>query len=393
MDFSTLLTDEIQQFIDSNLDKNPTELALKKNPFSSIDYPELINQVSAKKKAKDKLPTWFETKNIIYPAKISIEQTSSEITAKYKASLINGEKLIDLTGGFGVDDYYFAQKFKEVYHCEMNEELSEIVSHNYKILNQNNITCLQDDSFAILEQLNTTFDWIYIDPSRRNDVKGKVFLLNDCLPNVPELLEDYFKFSNNILIKTAPILDITSGLNELNFVKKIHIVAIKNEIKELLWEIEKGYTNDVVISSVNIENETTNQFETSYRKEYSVSYSLPKTYLYEPNSAIMKSGNMDAISEVLKLDKLHQHSHLFTSDKIVDFQGRSFQIKEVLPFQKEFMKQFQNQKMNCTTRNFPLSVEEIKKKFKIKDGGIIFAFFTTNLNNEKIVLICTKLYL
>lgn len=375
------------------MDTNTTELALKKNPFPSIEYPELINQISAKKKAKDKLPTWFESKNIIYPAKISIEQTSSEITAKYKASLIFGKKIIDLTGGFGVDDYYFAKKFKDVHHCEMNEELSKIVSHNYAALNQNNITCIQGDSFDTLNDLNINFDWIYIDPSRRSDVKGKVFLLNDCLPNVPELLEDYFKYSNNILIKTAPILDITSALNELNFVKKIHIVAVKNEIKELLWEIEKGFNDDVIISSVNIENETINHFETIYRKEYSVSYSLPKIYLYEPNSSIMKSGNMDAISEVLKLDKLHQHSHLFTSDESIHFQGRTFQIKEILPFQKEFMKQFQNQKMNCTTRNFPLSVEEIRKKFKIKDGGTIFAFFTTNINNEKIVLICTKIQL
>jgi 16S rRNA G966 N2-methylase RsmD len=391
LDFSTLLSEEIQEFIQSNLEVNASELALKKNPFPLIDYPELINQIIAKKKAKDKLPTWFKTKTIIYPAKISIEQTSSEITAKYKASLINGEKLIDLTGGFGVDDYYFAKHFKQVFHCEMNEELSKVVLHNYTALNQHNITCIQDDSFEVLEQLNTTFDWIYIDPSRRSDIKGKVFLLNDCLPNVPELLENYFKYSNNILIKTAPILDITSGLNELEFVKKIHIIAIKNEIKELLWEIEKGYLNKIIISSVNIENETINHFETIYREDYTVTYSLPKKYLYEPNSSIMKSGNMNAISSFYKTDKLHQHSHLFTSDEIVSFQGRSFQINQILPFQKEFMKQFQNQKMNCTTRNFPLSVDEIKKKYKIKDGGIIFAFFTTNLNNEKIVLICTKL--
>ena len=391
MEINTILTDDVQDFIQKNLDKNHADLALKKNPFPFIDYPTLINQIISKKKAKDKLPTWFSTKNIIYPTKISIEQTSSEITAKYKASLLNGEKLIDLTGGFGIDDYFFAQKFSEVFHCEISNELSSIVSHNYSVLNQQNINCLQGDSFEILKQLDMRFDWIYIDPSRRSDIKGKVFLLNDCLPNVPELLDDYFKFTNNILIKTAPILDITSGLNELKFVKKIHIVAIRNEIKELLWEIEKDYSNDITISSVNIENEIIHKLETIYRKEYIASYSLPKKYLYEPNSSIMKSGNMDFISSFYKMDKLHQHSHLFTSDEILDFQGRSFHIDEVIPFQKEFMKALQNKKMNCTTRNFPLSVEEIKKKFKIKDGGTIFAFFTININNEKIVLICTKL--
>jgi hypothetical protein len=391
LDLNSLLTDAVQNFIQAHLDVNHTELALKKNPFTTVVYTELINQISAKKKAQNKLPTWFNAKNIFYPAKISIEQTSSEITAKYKASLINGKKLIDLTGGFGIDDYYFAQKFKTVFHCEMNSELSQIVSHNYSVLKQKNITCLQGDSYTVLSQLNTAFDWIYIDPSRRSDVRGKVFLLKDCLPNVPELLENYFTYSNNILIKTAPILDITSGLKELQFVKQIHIVALKNEIKEMLWELEKGFEDDILISSVNIENETISKFETIYRKHYNTSYSLPKAYLYEPNSSIMKSGNMDALSSFYGMDKIHQHSHLFTSDEIIDFQGRRFQINEVVPFQKEFMKQFQNKKMNCTTRNFPLSVEEIKKKFKIKDGGIIFAFFTTNLNNEKIVLMCTKI--
>lgn len=391
MKFDTLLTNEIQEFIQSNLDVNPSELALKKNPFPAIDYPEVINQIIAKKKSKDKLPTWFNTKNIIYPAKISIEQTSSEITAKYKVSLINGDSIIDLTGGFGVDDYYFGKQFKKVIHCEMNAELSEIVQHNFKVLNQKNITCHNGDSFDVLKDLNTSFDWIYIDPSRRSDVKGKVFLLNDCLPNVPELLEDYFKYSDHILIKTAPILDLTSGIIELEFVKKIHIIAIKNEIKELLWEIEKNYTGEIAILAINIENENINKFESAYKEDYITSFSLPKKYLYEPNSSIMKSGNMDAISEFYGMDKLHQHSHLFTSDEIVGFQGRRFQINQVVPFQKEFMKQFQNQKMNCTTRNFPLSVEEIKKKYKIKDGGTIFAFFTTNINNEKTVLIGTKI--
>ncbi len=390
MEISSFIATEIQEFIQHHLETNSAELALKKNPFPEINYPQLINQIQAKKKAKDKLPTWFNTPKIIYPAKISIEQSSSEITAKYKATVLEGTSIIDLTGGFGVDAFYFSKYFREVYHCEWNEELSQIVRHNYSVLNQNNITCIEGDGYAILEQLNITFDWIYIDPSRRSDVKGKVFLLKDCVPNVIDLLEDYLKYTTKILIKTAPLLDITSGLNELNFVKKIHIVGLKNEIKELLWEIEKGYSGEITISSVNIENETIHKFESIYRKEYLPTYALPKKYLYEPNSSIMKSGNMDALSTFYGIDKLHQHSHLFTADEAISFQGRAFQIKEVIPFQKEHMKKLQNKKLNCSTRNFPLSVEEIKKKFKIKDGGTIFAFFTTNLNHEKIVLICTK---
>lgn len=390
MDIDELLKKDVQDFINSNIDFDISYLALKKNPFPTIDYTEILNQITAKKKAKDKLPTWFNTKNIIYPEKISIEQTSSESLAQYKAFLINGNKLIDLTGGFGVDDFYFAQKTKEVIHCELNKELSEIVSHNFKILNQHKITCIVGDSFETLKKLNQKFDWIYIDPSRRNDTKGKVFLLKDCIPNVPELLDSYFSFSNNILIKTAPLLDLTSGLNELKYVKKIHIIALKNEIKELLWEIENEYLGEISISSINIESNDISKFDTLYKKKYPLNVSQPKTFLYEPNSAILKSGNTDAICEIFKLFKLHQHSHLFTSDEKIDFQGRRFLIQEVLPYHKRNIKKIENQKLNCATRNFPLSVNEIKKKHKIKDGGSIFAFFSTNKNNEKIVLLCTK---
>ena len=391
MDFKALLNLEVQHFIQENLEVNTTQLALKKNPFPSIDYPFLMNQVVAKKKSKEKLPTWFETKNIIFPAKISIEQTSSETTAAYKASLIYGESLIDLTGGFGIDTFYFAKQFKQVFHCEVNAKLSEIAAHNFKVFQQDNITCFQGDSLAILKQLNKKIDWIFIDPSRRSETKGKVFLLKDCIPNVPDLLEDYFLYSHKILIKTAPILDITSGLNELKFVKKIHIVAVKNEIKELLWEIEKGHLDTIEISSINIENEKVTHFETKYREEYLSTFASPKKYLYEPNSSIMKSENMDALSKAFDLDKLHQHSHLFTSDKLIDFPGRRFEIDEIIPFQKEALKKIAKQKMNCSTRNFPLTVDEIKKKYKINDGGLVFAFFTTQLNNEKIVLLCTKI--
>ena len=191
MNIEQLLHIEIQDFIAENLSSDSTKLALKKNPFAEINYTEIINQIVSKKKAKDKLPTWFLTKNIIYPEKISIEQTSSELTAKYKASLVSGKNLIDCTGGFGIDDYYFAQQFESVTHCEINPELSKIVQHNFKQLKAENMTCISGDSADILKQLNQRFDCIYIDPSRRNDAKGKVFLLADCLPNVVDLQEFY----------------------------------------------------------------------------------------------------------------------------------------------------------------------------------------------------------
>jgi protein-L-isoaspartate O-methyltransferase len=392
LNIEELLQPKIQDFITENLGTDSVKLALKRNPFPEFFYAEIINQIISKKKAKEKLTTWFSKTNIIYPEKISIEQTSSESTANYKSSLVSGEKLIDCTGGFGIDDYYFSKQFKTVIHCELNADLSQIVKHNYEVLKVTNIECYQGDSTEILKQLNQKFDCIYIDPSRRNDAKGKVFMLADCLPNVVNLQDFYFQFTNTILIKTAPILDLQAGLLELKNVAQIHIVAVDNEVKELLWKIEKNHNHSPEIIAVNIEKSTPSITKIESSKLYSARYSLPKKYLYEPNAALMKSGGFEAVSELFNVSKLHQHSHLYTTEEITAFPGRKFQIDAMIPFQKkEIAHYIQSQKMNVSTRNFPIKPEEIKKKYKIKDGGTIFAFFTTNLNNEKIILLCTKL--
>lgn len=388
----SLFATHIQEFINSSLQANISKLALSKNPFPEVDWKEIINQIVSKNKSQHKLPTWFMTDNIYYPPSISIEQTSSETTAKYKSDMISGTSLIDLTGGFGVDDYYFSKKFEQVIHCEKNVALSEIVQHNYGVLNVKNITCLAQNSTDVLGQSDKKFDWIYIDPSRRSDIKGKVFLLKDCLPNVPENLEFYFTKSNSILIKTAPILDITAGCIELENIKAIHIVAVDNEVKELLWILEKDYSGEIEIHAVNIQKEKTDTNTFMLGEHSPANFGLPKQFLYEPNASLLKSGGVDYLCDALHISKLHSHSHLFTHLELVDFPGRRFIINEVIPFKKENLKkQLEGKKMNVTTRNFPLTVEEIRKKYKIADGGTVYAFFTTNINDEKIVLLCTKI--
>ncbi|MBG6062388.1 hypothetical protein IWX83_002187 [Flavobacterium sp. CG_9.1] len=390
---TALLNPAIQAFIDDTIGVNISKLALQKNPFPESNWIAVLSQIEAKTKAKNKLPTWFATKNIIYPSKISIEQTSSETTASYKASIVSGKSLIDLTGGFGVDDYYFAKKIEKVSHCEINPVLSTIVQHNFKQLNIPNITCHSADSMDTLKALKTTWDWIYIDPSRRNDSKGKVFMLKDCLPNVPENLAFYFTNSNAILIKTAPLLDISAGLSELQHVKTIHIVAIENEVKELLWELHKGYSNNISIKTINILKDKTEKFDFILNEESKfINFSLPQKYLYEPNSAIMKSGGFDEVSLFYNVNKLHKHSHLYTSNNLVSFPGRVFVIEKTVPYNKTEMKNYlEKSQANITIRNFPDSVESIRKKWKIKDGGKNYCFFTTDSNNHKIVLICTKI--
>lgn len=393
MDLTFILLPEIQTFINENLKSDVQKLALKKNPFPEYEWKAIINQIQAKQKAQYKLPHWFETENIIYPSVLSIEQTSSEPLARFKAKLLSGKKLIDLTGGFGIDAYYFSKQFKEIYHCEFNEELSEVVKSNARFLQTENIKTFKGDSIEILKTLNETFDWIYIDPARRSDTKQKVFLLKDCTPNVPENLNEYFKYSNKILIKTAPILDISAGLNELENVKKIYIISLDNEVKELLWVLEKGFKQNIELEAVNInKQEEYETYKTSLEDDSYCNYSEPLTFLYEPFASVMKTGNFNKIGNDYGLGKLHQHSHLYTNEHLIDFPGRRFEIESKIAYQKKDMKViFENQKFNITIRNFPVSVEEIRKKWKIKDGGSKFAFFTTNYQNEKIVLICNKI--
>ena len=389
-----LLNSAIQNFINKNIDENIAKLGLQKNPFPEMEWISILNQIEAKAKSKTKLPHWFSTKNIIYPNKISVEQTSSEKTADYKTSIVSGENLIDLTGGFGVDDYFFAKKMKMVAHCEINPELSKIVNHNFKQLNVDNIECYSGDSLEILKELNSKWNWIYIDPSRRNDAKGKVFMLQDCLPNVPENLDLFFEHSESILIKTAPLLDISAGLSELKNVKTIHIVAVENEVKELLWELHKNYSGKINIKTVNILQDKEDIFEFNLdEKSEMPAYSLPQKYLYEPNSTIMKSGGFDEVSTFYNLNKLHKHSHLYTNSSIITFPGRIFEIENAILYHKTDMKKFlEGSKCNVTVRNFPETVEIIRKKWKIKEGGNQYCFFTTDQNDNKIVLICKKIY-
>lgn len=363
------------------------------NPFPSVKWTSILEQIECRQKSERKLPTWFKALDIVFPHKISIEQTSSEITAAYKASLVDGESMIDLTGGFGVDDYYFAKRFNSVIHCEINEELSKIVVHNFNQLDVHNVQCFAADSETVLKTKAQNFDWIYIDPSRRSDAKGKVFMLKDCTPNVPELLDYYLSYSKKILIKTAPILDIVAGFQELKFVKSIHVVAVHNEVKELLWEISKENDEATLIHAINIRDETVEKFQFNWTKTKSIAtYSLPRKYIYEPNSAIMKSGGFDEVSAQFGLDKLHVNSHLYSADELIQFPGRVFEIVQVIPYQKKEMKAvLEGKKANVSTRNFPESVEQIRKKWKILDGGDLYCFFTTDLNNNKIVLLCSKI--
>jgi hypothetical protein len=261
------------------------------------------------------------------------------------------------------------------------------------MLNVANVDTVNSDGISYLNKQKKHYDWIYIDPSRRSDVKGKVFYLKDCLPNVSKHIDELFNYSNNILIKASPMLDISIGISELKHVKSIHIVAVNNEVKEVLFVLERGYNAGIEIKTINFQKEIIQQFNFSQEEETKALASIKgiQTHLYEPNAAILKSGAFKSVSIHLKVNKLHQHTHLYTSDSFIDFPGRSFIIEKVVPYNKRKIKLLlEKQKVNASTRNFSESIAQLKKKFKFKDGGDNYLFFTTNHKNEKVVIFCRK---
>ncbi len=390
---NSILNIEIQEFINKHLNSDITSILLKGTLFPNIETKEIIEQIEAKKKSEKKLPTWFNAQLIYYPNKINIEQTSSESTANYKSKLISGNSLIDLTGGFGVDSYYFSKSFKDVFLCEIDKSLSELVDHNFKKLNATSIQTLNCDGIKFLKDNKINYDWIYVDPSRRHESKGKVFFLKDCLPNIPESMDLLFERSEHIMIKTSPLLDISIGINELKFVKEIHVVAVENEVKELLWVLEHNYDDEIKITTVNIKKSANEvfTFNLNHEAEVEVKFSEPLTYLFEPNAAILKSGAFKSVSEQINVFKLNINTHLYTLDYLIDFPGRRFKIDTILPYSKPLLKSKLPSKANISIRNFTETVAELRKKFKIVEGGNVYLFFTTNIKNEKIVLICSKI--
>lgn len=387
-----ILQQPAQAFIKEHLSIQTATLVLKGSPFETIAIQELVAQIDSKKKCETKLPTWFKTAGIYFPNKVNIEQTSSEITAKYKANLIEGNTLIDITGGFGVDSFAFASKFKQVIHCEINQELSKIAAYNFKVLECRNITTLAVDGLQYLKETKLHFDWIYSDPSRRSENAKRVFFLNQCQPDLTQHLDLLFEHSNCILIKLSPLLDLTKTINDLKFVKEIHCIAVQNEVKELLFILEKNYQKAIAIKTINFDKQKIHKFDYQFNSTSEVNYSFPLKYLYEPHAAIYKSGGFNQISERFKLFKLHPNTHLFTSDNLIEFPGRRFKILKQLPYQRKLLKkEIPTNKANISVRNFPETVAQIRQKTGIKDGGNQYLFFVTDSSEHHIVLLCEKL--
>ena len=365
---------------------------LKKPLFEGVSQKELVEQLEAKKKSEAKLPSWFSKQGIFYPNKLNIEQTSSEKTAAYKTRIVDGKSLLDLTGGFGVDSFYFSKKIEAVTHCELDDQLSKIAAHNFKQLGVTNCGFVVGNGIEFLKKVETTYDWIYVDPSRRHDVKGKVFRLADCTPNIPENLDLLLEHADRVLLKASPLLDLTLALKELRYVSEIHVVAVQNEVKELLFILQKDVEQPVIVKTSNLGKESEQQFSFVWdeEKEEIAEYGLAGRYLYEPNAAILKAGGFMSVSAQFDLSKVAPHSHLYTAKNQIDFPGRVFEIVSIHPYSKKTMKTVVGSKANVTTRNFPETVAQLRKKHRIFEGGDTYLFFTSDNEGNRLVLHCQK---
>ncbi|RNI26137.1 THUMP-like domain-containing protein [Rufibacter latericius] len=386
---------EEQKFILDHQLQDTAQLMLQAKRFAPLPVPELVQQIKARQKAQQKLPTWARHPEAIFPVTLSVEQSSSEETAAFKATLVQGRTLVDLTGGFGVDSFYFAKSFNQVVHLEQNQELQEVASYNFELLGAENIQSLAISAEEYLQGMDSPVDVLYLDPARRGHSQERVHLLQDCTPDVLGLLPLLFQKSKAVLLKTAPMLDIDLALQELGRVAHVWVVAVQNECKEVLYLLKPQVTEPLQLTCVNLTPSkeahpisfTKNQEETAQ-----ATYSEPQRYLYEPNTALLKAGAFRWLSEHYRLNKLHRNSHLYTSDELEpSFPGRIFEITgKPKANAKELQQLLPQKKANITVRNYPLTVAQLREKVKLKEGGDDYLFATTDLHNKPILLLCKK---
>lgn len=360
------------------------DLALQRNKYKHLSDAEwhwFLQQIEGRERTADKLPTFASIPDWWYPVRLSCEQCSSELTARYKASLLSPlalgegkeERLLDLTGGYGVDTYFLSEQFSHTDYVEQNEELCRIAAHNFALSQKSKVE-RQKLSIAIH---NTTAEdfllsspcgeagWglIFLDPARRDSHGSKVFRLEECTPNVVELLPTLLAHSKRLLIKLSPMLDLTQAVTSLSQVNwDIHIVAIKNEVKEVL--LLSGGTGQITTIDLAQKDQA---FVFTREEEQHCGLDIRDgklaNYLYEPNAAILKAGAYKLVAQRFGLHKLDVNTHLYTSRQFIEnFPGRVWRITE-----KQNLKQ-----ANVLTRNYPLTPEQLKKKLHLRDGGTAF---------------------
>ncbi len=387
-----LLKYEVQQYIKDHQYDDPFLLSLKAKKGGDFPWEAAIEQIHSLQKAKGKLPTWAAAKDIIWPAPLSVEQASSEITARYKAGQITGKSIVDLTGGMGVDTSFFADNMQEVYYVEVNEKLATLAGHNFEALGKSNIFVYNQSAEDFLTASKKQFDVLYLDPSRR-DKSRKVFMIQDCAPNLYEIIPRSLEKAKKVLVKLSPMVDLSLLIRDFN-PSKIWVISVKNEVKEVLCLIDE-IKSPTLISAVDLFEDgkcALFEFEPGDEATAQNEYALPLKYIYEPSAAILKAGAFKLVGKRYGLKKLHVSTHLYTSDELLlDFPGRTFLWKaQIHQDKKEIARLIPDKKANVLTRNYPLSPDQLKKKLDMKDGGENYLIGTTLMDRQKVLLWCER---
>lgn len=379
MEFSKLLSADIQAFINQNISADLTQLLLKKSPFPDVSMSELVQQIKGKKTAERKFPFLLKDR-IVFPPNLNLEQASSQATAEFKAQNLKGYSFLDLTCGFGIDAYFLSKNFDEVTLVEQNPDLISIVRHNWETLDKD-ANFINQNLEDFLKHNQQQFDLIYLDPARRDQHNKKKFLLEDLSPNLLEIEEELRSLSGKILVKLSPLIDISYLLLEIKSITEIQIIAVRNEVKELLMIMEKQEQNPK-IKCINLESEEPEfTFNFDEEKLAKPEFSDVLDYLYIPNNAVLKSGGFNSIARHFDLKKIHPNSHFYTSDKKIDhFPGRVLRVEKI-----EAKSLKKAEKYNVISKNYPLKPEEIKKKYKLNDGGNHYLIFTQSVSGKVIL--------
>ena len=431
------MNEQTQRFIRENANKDIRTLALSGSKYPDVDIPFALDQIAGRQTARKKIPRWADIDDVVYPPHLSMEQCSSEQTALYKASMVEGETLVDLTGGFGVDFSFMSCGFKKSIYVERQKHLCEIADSNFGVLKLTGANVVCGDGVEYLETLDHV-SWIYLDPARRNEHGGKTYAISDCMPDVTEIKDLLLAKADKVMVKLSPMLDWRKAVADLgNCVSEVHIVSVDNECKELLLIMQrdvaelkvvcvnndeefvfgskggtspdpsqggengcnlssqeskgvKGSQRPLPLDANNLSSESP-----SLREGLGVgSLSTESTYLYEPNASIMKAGCFAELERAFGAKQVERNSHLFVSERFIeDFPGRKFRVEKVTTLNKKDIKNALDGivKANITVRNFPMSVEQLRKRLKIKEGGSDYIFATTLMDKSHVLLLCSRL--
>ena len=379
------------EFIRIHANEDVRQLAFLGKKLPEVDMAYALDQIAGRQKARTKIPSWAAIDGIVYPPHISMEQCSSEQTARYKAQIAGkGAKMVDLTAGFGVDMAFMSDGFKEAIHIEQQPQLCAISSENYKRLGMHHIQVVCSDGVEYLHQMEHA-DLIFIDPARRNQHGGRTYDIADCTPNVLEIIDEMLEKADRVMIKLSPMLDWQKAVSDVGHVSEVHIVSVGNECKELLLIVEKTEA-PLKIYCINDDS----IFSYTFNDEIGDFCEKPTSpaYLYEPNASVMKAGCFDLISKRFGISQPDANSHLFISDKAIEnFPGRGFVIDRICTLNKRELKETLTgiDKANIATRNFPLSVADLRKRLKLKDGGEVYIFATTDAKKGHLLMVCRKI--